>query len=117
MAELVRVFYGVSTEEAQALVDTLAERRLPLVWKSGEIRRVLKPDLPLKDQLLLLLASIAGRVSVEQLFKWSDYGKRPYFNRLLRQLHGNRLVEWHEKSAEVEILPPGTEYIVGLLKK
>src|SRR3972149_2191947 len=52
MAELVRVFHGVSTEEAQTLVDVLAERRIPLVWKSGEIRRVLNPDLPLKDQIL-----------------------------------------------------------------
>ena len=43
VAELVRVFHGVSTEEAQAVVNNLAERRLPLAWKSGDIRRVLNP--------------------------------------------------------------------------
>ena len=72
LAEMVRMFHGISTEEAQQLVDNLAERRLPLVWKSGDIRRVLKPDLPLKDQILLLLGSCTGKVLVERLFACID---------------------------------------------
>jgi hypothetical protein len=117
MGELIRVFHGISTEEAQALVDSLAERRLPLVWKSGDVRRVLNPDLPLKDQILLLVSSIPKRVKTDDLFVWTGYKKRAYFNRLLRQLHGQRLIEFHEASAEVEMLPPGNEYVTSLLRK
>jgi len=117
MAELVRVFHGVSTEEAQTLVDSLAERRVPLVWKSGEIRRVLNPTLSLKDQVLLLLASVAGRVPLERLFMWTDSAKKPYFNKVLRVLHEDRLIEWHKDTAEVEMLPPGMEYAANLLTK
>ena len=32
LAELVRVFHNLSIEEAQQLVDAIAERRVPLIW-------------------------------------------------------------------------------------
>jgi len=115
VAELVRVFHGVSTEEAQAVVDNLAERRVPLVWKSGDIRRVLDPRLPLKDQVLLLVGSVAGRVLADDLFKWTGYKKKAYFVRMLRKLHSTRLIEFHDQTGEVEMLPPGSEYVSSLL--
>lgn len=117
MGELIRVFHGISTAEAQAIVDNLAERRLPLVWKSGDVRRVLKSDLPLKDQILLLVSSAPVRVTVDDLFTWTGYGKRGYFNRLLKRLHDQRLIEFHQAKGEVEMLPPGNEYVAALLRK
>lgn len=116
MAELVRVYHGLSTEEAQRVVDNLAERRIPLVWKSGAIRRVLNPGLHLKDQILILVGSAARRVTAEEIFTWTGYNKRGYFNKLLRQLHDQRLLEFHKDSAEIEILPPGSEYVAALLQ-
>lgn len=117
LAELIRVFHGVSTEEAQEIVDRLAERRLPLVWKSGEIRRVLDPSLPLKDQILLLLSSSSGKVRFDDLFMWTGYENRGYFTRLIRQLHKARLLEFHEHAGELELLPPGAEQAAGLVAK
>jgi hypothetical protein len=117
VAELVRVFHGVSTEEAQAVVNNLAERRLPLVWKSGDIRRVLNPNMTLKDQTLLLLGSVAGKVSADQLFTWTGYKKKSYFVRLVRELHNSRLLEFHETLREVELLPPGVDYVSALLQR
>jgi hypothetical protein len=117
LAELVRVFHGVTTEEAQRVVDNLAERRLPVVWKSGEIRRVLDPSMALKDQILLLLGSGVGRVSVEQLLAWTGYKKKAYLVRLIRQLHGERLIEFHQQAGNVELLPPGVDYVSDLLLK
>ena len=117
LAEMIRVLHGISTEEAQQLVDNLAERRLPLVWKSGDIRRVLNPDLPLKHQILLLLISCTGSASMDQLFTWTGYKKKAYFNRLIRQLHDKRFLEYDNKTGEIKILPPGSEYITELLSK
>ena len=107
---------GVSTEEAQQLVDNLAERRHPLVWKSGDLRRVLDPSMTLKDQIMILLSSCAGRVKVDGLFAWTGYDKRGYFNRLIHQLPSSRLIELHEATGEVEILPPGTHYVSARLE-
>jgi hypothetical protein len=36
MAELVRVLHGLTLDEVQALVDGLAERRVPLVWQGSQ---------------------------------------------------------------------------------
>jgi len=117
LAELVRVFHDVTTEEAQKVVDNLAERRLPVVWKSGEIRRVLNPSLALKDKILLLLGSAVGKISVEQLFAWTGYKKKAYFLRLIRQLHDERFIEFYEQAGNVELLPPGVDYVSGVLRK
>ncbi|RKY83800.1 hypothetical protein DRQ11_12515 [candidate division KSB1 bacterium] len=117
IAELVRVFHGVSTAEAQNLVNNLVERRLPIIWKSGDIKRVLRSDLSLKDQILILLASEKSKVQVDTLFSWIEYEKRGYFNRVIRQLHRQRLVEFNEMRENVELLPPGADYVSNLLKK
>lgn len=117
LAEMIRVFFGLSTQEAQQVVDDLAERRLPLVWKSGDIRRVLNPDLPLKDQALLLIGSVTGKAKVNDVFSWTGHKNRAYFNRIVRKLHKNRLIELHESVGEIEMLPPGSEYVAELLNK
>ncbi len=117
VAELIRVFHGVSTGEAQQLVENIVERRHSLVWRSGEIRRVLKPDLSLKSHIIILLGSCSTKVHVDQLFSWTEYDKRGYFNKLIRQLHSQRLVEFNKESGEIELLPPGHDYISKLLTK
>lgn len=110
MAELVRVFHDISVDEAQQIVDSLAERRIPLVWASGQMRRVLKPQLSLQDQIMVLIASAPGAVVTDDLFVWTGYDNRGYFNRLLRKLHSQRFVERSANGETLELLPPGADY-------
>lgn len=110
MAELTRVFHALSTEDAQCLVDSIVERKTPIIWQSGDVKRVLDTSLPLKDQILLLVSSAPTKTNVEDVFSWSGYAKRGYFNRLLRQLHQSRFIELNELHSTVEILPPGVAY-------
>jgi hypothetical protein len=110
VAELVRVFHNVSTLEAQACVDSLVERRTPLIWQQAGIKRVLNPKLKLKDQVLLLVSATAGIVPVERLYSWVEYDDRKYFNRLLAELHDSRMVEL-DKQGGIQILPPGSTYV------
>ena len=117
LAELIRVFHGVSTTEAQAIVDSLAERRHPLVWNSGELRRVLNPSISLKDQILLLIGTCSVKVSVDAIFIWSGQKSKSYFLRLIRQLHNDRFLEYYEKEKQVELLPPGFYYISDFYQK
>lgn len=115
MAELVRVFHALSTAEAQEVVDSLIERRIPIVWEKGGVRRVLDPSLQLGDQILLLLSSTSTPVSVDELRGWLDYGNKGYFERLLAKLHKARLLEYNRSLATVEILPPGSDKVLNLL--
>jgi hypothetical protein len=110
VAELVRAFHGISVSEATQVVDSLAERRIPVVWSGANMKRVLDPKLSLKDTVLLLMASSPGLVDVSQLLSWTGYGDRGYFMRLLRKLHCERLVELSQDAVKVEILPPGSNY-------
>jgi hypothetical protein len=110
VAELIRVFHGTSVSEATHVVDSLAERRIPVVWSGANMKRVLDPKLSLKDTVLLLIASSPTLVDVSQLLSWTGYGDRGYFMRLLRKLHSERLVELSQDEVTVEILPPGSNY-------
>lgn len=116
LAELIRVFHEVTTDEAQKLVESIVERRVQVVWKSGDFRRVLKPDLSLNDQVLLLLATCNSKVQVDQLFAWTDYDNRSYFNRVLRKLHDRRFVEFNQTFGDVELLPPGYDSVEKIMK-
>lgn len=117
MAELVRVFHNLAVTDAQKLADSLVDRKIPLVWHSDNIRRVLQPDLPLRDQTLILILSVSGPVDTDDLFRWTGYSKRSYFNSILRKLHDSRYVELSSNERQVELLPPGTAYVEELISK
>lgn len=115
MAELVRVLHRVSIHDAQALVNTLAERRTPLVWQGDAGKRVLDPKLPLKDQLLLLLGSMPEAISTKDLQSWTGCKSQAYFFRLLRKLHSQRLIELSADETAAQLLPPGGIYVEKLI--
>ncbi|MFC1965567.1 hypothetical protein ACFLWI_01275 [Chloroflexota bacterium] len=108
MAELIRVFHNMPIHDAQKLADSLVDRRTPLVWQSGDIRRVLKPDLTIKYQILLLLSSSSIPIATADLLRWIEPSNRSYFYRLLRSMHTLRLIELSSDETTVELLPPGT---------
>jgi hypothetical protein len=117
MAELIRVFHGLKTDEAQRAVDAIAERRTPLIWSDGDVRRILDTALPLKQQILLLTATSASEVQVKDLLRWTEYKDPGYFMRLLRKMHKDRLLELSQKESLVQILPPGSSEVEATLAK
>jgi hypothetical protein len=82
LAELVRVFHGVSTHEAQETVDVLVERKLTLVWQIGSTRRVQDPKMKKGDQALVLLYSKPAWVAEEDLYHWVSTAPRRCFGRI-----------------------------------
>lgn len=111
MAELVRIFHDVSTKEAQDTVDALVERRSPLIWEvePGGPKRVLKPGLDGKDQVLLLLYHSTGWVPAVSLFNWVEHKNLTQFrDEVLRPLHKLRLIEFDARADQAKISPLGT---------
>lgn len=116
LAELVRVLHQTSTDEATQLVDALVERETALVWSSGDIKRVLKPELTWKQKTLLLLLSAPGTVEEADLLRWVEHPNLARFRRdVLRPAHKAKLIEHDEKEGSVRLLPPGTEQAEALL--
>ena len=108
LAELVRVFHNLPIDEAQHLVDSLAERRTPLIWQEGNTKRILNPSIKVADQILLLLASEPTETATQSLLEWTEYKNRNRFLTILRKLHSDRMLELSKNGVTVRILPPGT---------
>lgn len=120
LSELIRVVHEMSLEEAQALLDAIAEREVPYVWDIAGIKRVLDPSLTAREQVLVLLYSDPEiAVPVEDLFEWVEYGRKDHFRtNVLVPLHRARLVEFDNDTSTVLLSPLGaTETEVNVLPK
>jgi hypothetical protein len=106
MAELIRVFHNLQTAEAQELVDQIVDRKTPLVWERGTVKRVLNTRMTIQDQVLLLLHSTGMRSSFKELRAWTEYANPTRFRTILATLHRTRMIEFSSDDG-VELLPPG----------
>jgi len=112
LAELVRIFHSVTTQEAQATVDSLAERKSLVVWKVGDAKRVLSPGMPAKTQVLLLLHQSVDWVDEKQLFEWVEYTTPSTFrSNVLVPLHNGRLIEFDKRVGRAQISPLGIKKV------
>lgn len=112
MAELVRIFHGVTLAEAQVLVESLVQKKHPLVWSVGEVKRVLSPSMKTTDQVLVLLYSETGWVASKTLSAWVEYSSPTMFKtRALDPLHHSRLIEHDAKNGKACITPLGMKAV------
>lgn len=112
MAELVRIFHGVTLKDAQAAVDSIVQRRHPLIWSTGDVKRVLDTSLAVKDQVLVLLLSEAGWVTTADLCKWVEYSNPSKFrSSVLAALHKSRLIEHDTSGGRAKISPSGIRLV------
>jgi hypothetical protein len=112
MAELVRLFHDVDTKTASAMVEKLITRTVPIVWETGPGRRVLNPNLSMREQTLVLLDSAGMLVKDRDLAKWAEYSNLSMFRkRVLTPLHKERLIEYDLALGTVELSPTGANYV------
>lgn len=112
MCELFSHYYQCSLDEAQSIVNDLAQKSLTLIHRVGNQKRVLLPDLPYKDQTLALLASeYPAAISEARLIEWVEPKDIPgYKRKVLRPLHEQRLIEYRP-AEDCLVLPPGIRYV------
>ena len=114
----MRVFHSVSTLEAQQAVDTLVERKLPIIWEFENTRRVLDPNMGKADQTLLLLHAKPSWVSEKDLIGWVEYSNTSVFReKLLGPLHKSRLIEYDKRGARARISPLGVKEVESRILK
>lgn len=93
LAELIRLASGTDPTSAQKAIDSIVERRLSLIWKHGDITRVLKTGLTTREQLLLLLYDNSPQK--ESALKIStEYKNLSNFRKILKRLHTDRFIEY-----------------------
>lgn len=113
LCELIRLYHKLSLEEAQELVDSVAQRQLPMVWEVAGKRRVLQAGFSKADETLLLLYGTTDfTVLAEDLFEWVEYSLlRLYKTNVLNALHKQRLVEYDKQTDAVHLSPLGVHRV------
>ncbi len=84
LAEIVRLESGVSPADAQQMVDSLVERRVPIIEEIDGEPVVLNTKLPAKERALVLLyKKYPDRIPVKTLQHWVAYWNATRFKKLL----------------------------------
>lgn len=112
VAELVRIFHGVTLAQASDLVEALSERELSLIWDAGSVRRVLDNSLTMLDKTLVLLFSSTAPLKESDLLASLEHSNPTVYRRdILRKAHKERLLEYDEKIGTVKISPLGIKRV------
>lgn len=120
LGEIIRVVHNLSIEEAQGLLDAIAERHIPMVWEIVGRKRILEVGLDYQDQVLLLVYSqLTTGVPLEDLFEWTEhYDRFKFRTRVIKPLHKQRLIEYDQETEFVFISPTGIQRVEkGILPK
>jgi hypothetical protein len=111
VAELIRVFHTISTDEAQEVVEALVERTLPVVWKVESVVRVMSPKMSARDKVLVLLYHSRSWVDEETLRDWVEYSNASMFRGLLQECHKKKLLEYDPNRRRAVVSPTGVDFV------
>ena len=111
VAELVRMYHGLDTADAQSVVDSLVQKEIPIIWSVAGKQRILDPRLSMKDKSLALLYGSSGPVAETELFGWVEHSNASVYRRdILRPAHKATLIEFDENARLVHLSPTGIKY-------
>jgi hypothetical protein len=105
LAELVRIASGSSVGDAQRLVEQIVERKMELIWTSGDVMRVLDPKMATREQVLVLLSFKSPRTDTE-LQKAIGYSNSTNFRKILKRLDKDALIHY-DTAGTCTLLPTG----------
>ncbi|MGO4316340.1 hypothetical protein AB4Z23_10440 [Agrobacterium sp. MCAB5] len=112
MAELIRVFHAISTEEASAVVEGLIERPVPILWKVGDRVRILAPAMSAKDKMMAFLYGSVEPVLVQDVVRAIEYGNPSRFRTaIVFPNHKAGLIDYNKKTGQLVISPLGQAYV------
>jgi hypothetical protein len=113
MAELVRIFHGVSIQQAREIVQSLITKKIPLIWEIGGKKRVLNPGLPYRTKALVLLyGEYPASIPESILCQWIEYSNPAVFRRdIVIPMHKAKLVEYDSDRKTITLSPIGVDFV------
>lgn len=115
LAELIRMHHNVPPAEAQALIEQVVTREVPLIEVFNGKPRILK-DMKASEHLLVLLFWQGQRVAHETLRSWLPASMTANYKRTLKTLHGKHLI--HDEGGFAQLTSLGQKYVAdeGLIR-
>jgi len=116
MGEFITLYHTGDPNEAQRIIDSIVERKIPIIQEFGDELKVLNPNLPVADKILLVLyKKYPNYVSTSDLKQWIKTKSPSHITTVLCQLDDNAKV--HRKGKENIITRKGIEYVEKNLPK
>ena len=103
LAEFVRLFHGVSADEAQKIISDLVRKRVPAVQDINGFLKILNPELKVSDRILVLLYERGAECATyDELYGWLHPRMRTNLKRTLEQLeHDRALIHFTGKAYQI----------------
>jgi len=111
-AELVRIHRAVPPDEAQAIIDGLVQREVPIIEEIAG-HPVLNKDLERGDHILILLYRVGQHVGLgyATLMKQMRVGHKGNLKKTLDRLEAKHLVHVDHASERAHITSPGLRHV------
>lgn len=115
VSEIYQEFSSATDEEASSIVSQINERPFEVVWKSGNVSRVLDTSIKLDDQILVLLLSSGGS-STERFLVSSTESSQAYVRKRIKKLHKERFIEYSDSDGKCSLTPVGSRQAENVLR-
>lgn len=116
MAEFVRLYHTGDSNEAQIIINSIVERKVPIIEEFGDDLKVLTPNLHVADKILLILyKKHPNYISTSDLKTWIKTKSPSHIVTVLRQLDDDSKV--YRRGKENIITRKGIEYVEKNLQK
>lgn len=111
MAELVRLFHGVSADAAQRIIEELVTKEVPAIQEIDG-QPVILADLKPRDQAMLLLYRAGAKgASLDQLAQSLRVERTDHLKSRLLALDKQKLVLAHPRTGQFHITAKGVHYV------
>jgi hypothetical protein len=116
MGEIVRLETSLSADEVQRVLDSLAERHVPIIEMVGDLPIVTDTKLSAAERALVLLYHHNDTVPIGLLRTWAEYGNPSRWRTtVLASLLKNKLI--HLDGNDVVLLTKGTIQAEAILAR
>ena len=116
MAELIRLYHTGNDEEIKGIINSLVEKKLPIIEEFGEDLKILDPALSVFNKILIILyEKHPYYVSEENLKKWIKTKTASHITTVLSQLDNKGLI--YRKEKECKITKKGIAYVEEKFKE
>lgn len=116
MAEFLRLYHTDDSNEAQRIINSIVERKVPIIEEFDDDLKVLTPDLPVADKILLILyKKYPNYISTSDLKTWIKTKSPSHITTVLRKLDDDAKI--YRRGKENIITRKGIEYVEKNLKK
>lgn len=111
LAELVRLYHGVSADRAQQIIENLVSKEVPAIQEIYGQPVILSDIQPRDQALLMLYRAGAEGASLDELASWLRVARKDHLRTRLVRLDADKLVLEHPRSGRFHITVMGVRYV------